>query len=245
MKNKLTLIWMCILVLCASCENGKSTISEKDKFKIPEDAWTKKIGTWIMGYERYSSPNEVCRIIHCYRTQFYPLGEKTKPTPHIYPEYYGGILRLKKDNTKKVVFLTDTTKQTIDKFVQLCQITSDDISYQLCTYSLNELSQVTTQLRENIDSLTKTLGVSSIRYSVKDNRVFVYFLGNRDEHKIQRFKTEVLDSPMLIFRFKSDPRIQPIKSELEYVTDSRDIVIDENGEGQLVWTETHHHFPNN
>jgi hypothetical protein len=140
----------------------------------------------------------------------------TEPTP-IYPDYYGGGYI--SDNDELVVFVKKGYDKENAKIEFQSRSKSSNILIKECDYSFNELMDLNTKLGNvfcSNNNLVKDLGWFSVGLLPIENRISVC-LFDCSENNIQRFKSEVSDSPMIIFEEISNINYD---TEIQEVTDS-------------------------
>lgn len=140
----------------------------------------------------------------------------TEPTP-IYPDYYGGGYI--SDNDELVVLVKKGYDKENAKIEFQSRSKSSNILIKECDYSFNELMDLNTKLGNvfcSNNNLVKDLGWFSVGLLPIENRISVC-LFDCSENNIQRFKSEVSDSPMIIFEEISNINYD---TEIQEVTDS-------------------------
>lgn len=197
MKTKLTLIWIGIIALNFSCKNDMIT-SEENR-TIPKD--------WIPAYTKLSrSTNVEDRTNYCFCVEKErPMENYMDKTTYlfmddennVFPKHFGGQLASKEEIR---IMLTDTSEQVKREYMELCQITPGDVIFQSCDYAYNDLLRLWHQI-ETILAAENNPDVFGAFIRVDKNRISVVFYGEKDETKIQQFKSEIVDSPMLMFEF--------------------------------------------
>ncbi|MBC5619817.1 trypsin-like peptidase domain-containing protein [Butyricimonas hominis] len=257
MKTKLTLIWIGIITLNFSCKNDMTT-SEKNRINTEE---------WIPAYTKLPQPVNVDdRTMYCFRVENSRSNlEKSVQEEiilsiydkeNVFPEYFGGQYR---SEEKTYVLLTDTSEQVKKEYMELCQVTPDDVIFKPCTYSFNELLRLWHKL-EAMPTVKNNKDIFPIFIRQATNCVLVVFDGEKDESKIQWFKSEIIDSPMIKFNFLQDirkesankagtPKMCANKLQNDYVTTGQNFLTEDLREGRIGFkgylrysgSETHQH----
>ena len=188
--NRLTSInWMCFVVLALSCAEHPQ-----------EKTVRQKIAEWKPAYLSFNSEmSEDDRLSFCFQHK----GTLVSPIERVFPEHYGGSHRYLSDRTKTVICLTDTSEHVKQWIVDLCQLTRENYIFEKCEYSWNELLRIMRQLT-NIHDVFTEWDIIDISISTLRNKVIVYFNGARDEEKLSRFQSEVIDHDAVIFAFAQE-----------------------------------------
>lgn len=113
-----------------------------------------------------------------------------------YPDYFGGAT-IGEDGHLIVYIKGDTIKAKIDLE---SRSQSSDFTIKSCEYSLNELTELKSQLAElfNQDQYTDELTWVAVGISPKKNRIIVR-LEDCSAEKIALFKSKISNSPAIIF----------------------------------------------
>ncbi|WP_065219059.1 MULTISPECIES: hypothetical protein [Butyricimonas] len=194
MKARIVLICLCIWIV--SCKDDYTRDKEHSN-----------IESWIPAYKKYPEVSaSAFKIKYCFRVgSDVPLEQETQEgkeafrkslEEQVYPEYYGGYYTDQQNSPRIIVFLTDTSSRVKSEFIELCQIASDDITFEPCTYSYNELLRL--QKKLSCSSLFEKWNIESTL--IRHNKLYVLFNGQAKEETIARFKAEVMDSPMLVLK---------------------------------------------
>jgi streptogrisin B len=131
----------------------------------------------------------------------FPMSRETGKK--LYPDYYGGSFI--NDEDKLVVYVTN-----MDSVLTLgAVLASNDVVYQICEYSYNELNTVMDELNayklENPeDHISKEFNYFGLFDS--ENRVIVK-LDNLSEESINEFRENVCDSDAIVFEQGNGPAV--------------------------------------
>ncbi len=192
MKSNLILLLLYLVILLPACENHES---QKEKNDI--------LTEWIPFFstnENLSGITETEKLVFCYQESKSRAEGKTKKT---YPPYFGGMYFRDSNNKDYVILLTDTNRVIKDAFIKMCSLTPENITFKLCEYTLNELFDLQEQIIDSPNFFEKW-DVLAVCADQKENKVVIRFNGKSDVNKINLFKTEISDSPMIDFEFAND-----------------------------------------
>ena len=189
MKTYVTTILTISLFFVISCQKGKQE-------KSPEPGITEWQPAYLALGENITEQE---RLSFCFKNEEKPV----PPLNRIYPEHFGGIYRCPSDRTKTVICLTDTSEQTKQHIIELCQLSREGYVFQKCDFSKNEMLQIMRKLND-IPNLYEEWSIIDIGISSQKNKVDIHFYGAYDENKIRSFQEKVLNHPALVFTFALD-----------------------------------------
>lgn len=145
------------------------------------------------------------------------ISTRSSESTPIYPDYYGGGYISDKDEL--VVLVKKGFNKENAKIEFQNRSKSSNILTKECDYSFNELMELNTKL-SNIfcsnNNLVNDLGWFSVGVLPIENRISVC-LFDCSENNIKRFKSEISDSPMIIFEEISNINYD---TEIQESTDS-------------------------
>ena len=189
MKTYVTTILTISLFFVISCQKGKQE-------KSPEPGITEWQPAYLALGENITEQE---RLSFCFKNE----EKSVPPLNRIYPEHFGGIYRCPSDRTKTVICLTDTSEQTKQHIIDLCQLSREGYVFQKCDFSKNEMLQIMRKLND-IPNLYEEWSIIDIGISSQKNKVDIHFYGQYDEDKINSFQEKVLNHPALLFTFAHD-----------------------------------------
>ena len=199
MKSKTILSFLLFFLVLSACQ--KKELNNEEKKILTE---------WIPAFQKnkaLSGITETERLAYCFEEN---QSRSSNEVKRVYPRYLGGYYRCA-NNGKIVVSLTDTSQIIKDDIIRLCSLTPENITFKLCEYSLNEIFNLQKQISEIPDVFEKW-NIMTVGNDLEKNRVMIRFYGKYDENKINSFKKEISDSPMIDFWFLDDELPEPLDS---------------------------------
>lgn len=198
--KKMVFLLVGLVVMSVSCKDAEETLRKAGVVENTVPVY-KKVSSVMDEGERLFFGD----IVEDSRTE----GEvKLKETfeKSVFPDYYGGCYRSDGEDRKIVILLTENTEENQKAIVERYALTEEKYVFETCENSRNELLDVMRQLTISTEFMKKWK-IQHVLIRERENDVEVCFDGEPDEEKLERFKREVMDSPIVVFDFTGAKKV--------------------------------------